>query len=43
MENVENKENKENKENTKKVVSAGGVVLWKHDNDIFICIVKRMI
>jgi len=34
-------ENVENKKNTKKVVSAGGVVLWKHDNDIFICIVKR--
>jgi 8-oxo-dGTP pyrophosphatase MutT (NUDIX family) len=34
-------ENVENKETIKKVVSAGGVVLWKHDNDIFICIVKR--
>ena len=34
-------ENVENKETSKKVVSAGGVVLWKHDNDIFICIVKR--
>jgi 8-oxo-dGTP pyrophosphatase MutT (NUDIX family) len=34
-------ENVENKEASKKVVSAGGVVLWKHDNDIFICIVKR--
>jgi len=31
----------ENKEKNRKVVSAGGVVLWKHDNDIFICIVKR--
>jgi 8-oxo-dGTP pyrophosphatase MutT (NUDIX family) len=34
-------ENVENKEISKKVVSAGGVVLWKHDNDIFVCIVKR--
>jgi len=34
-------ENVENKEISKKVVYAGGVVLWKHDNDIFICIVKR--
>ncbi len=34
-------ENLENKEKINKVVSAGGVVLWKHDNDIFVCIVKR--
>lgn len=34
-------QNLENNQKNRRVVSAGGVVLWKRDNDIFICLVKR--